>query len=76
MLSLASAPLGAPLRVTAVNTLDESTRRQLLGLGLLAGAEIVLVQKFPVYQVKVGMTQVQLSPDRVSTILVQPIAAL
>lgn len=75
MLPLASAPLNVPLRVTALSVPDGVTQ-QLGHRGLAVGVEMVLLQRFPTYQVRVGSVQMQLHPLQGQAIWVEPMAAL
>lgn len=73
----ASVPL-TRLRTRAhavVASLDRATdhdRSKLMALGLIPGAELLLLQRFPSYVVQVGYTQLALDRETASVIDVRP----
>ncbi len=58
--SLADLAVGEEARVVEINYQDPQQLRRLLALGILPGARVVLLQRFPVYVLQVGWTKIAL----------------
>ncbi len=61
-----------PARVVEIQHDSEGHWRKLSVLGILPGAQLVLVQRFPTFVVQVGYTMVALDAQLASLVLVEP----
>lgn len=68
--SLIQLAIGEKMRVVRLLPVSEKELRKLIVFGILPGAEIEVLQRYPIYVVKVGYTQVALDDDIAKNIIV------
>lgn len=68
--SLLQLTVGEKVRVVHLLSVDEKQLRKLTVFGILPGVEIEILQRYPVYVLKVGYTQIALDDDIAKSITV------
>lgn len=68
--SLIHLTTGEKVRVLRLLPVDEKELRKLTVFGILPGVEIEILQRYPIYVLRVGYTQVALDDDIAKNIIV------
>lgn len=68
--SLISLKTGVRARIEEINSSNSLKLRKLAAFGIMPGSDIIIIQKYPVYILQVGFTQVALDKDIASEITV------
>jgi len=71
-MSLARLGNGCSAEVLSIEESTSQERSKLMSLGIVPGAELRLLQKFPSYLVTVGFTQLTLDKETAGLIHVRP----
>ncbi|WP_378951936.1 ferrous iron transport protein A [Pelosinus sp. sgz500959] len=69
-LSLIHLRVGQKARVLRLLPVDEGQLRKLIVFGILPGVVVEILQRYPLYVLKVGYTQIALDDDIVKNIIV------
>lgn len=69
--TLAGAPKGQSMVIVRLGQKSSHERNRLMALGIMPGATVRLLQRFPAYMVSVGYTQVALDRETAELILVR-----
>ena len=70
---LTQLKIGIPAMIAKIDTKNKSTLNKLMALGVLPGMEVVLLQKFPSYILKVGNTRIAADDHITNSIIVMEI---